>query len=102
MTPRRDDTAKRPSEHYTPAVLGLTMIPDILAKTPPYIDRIAKGSAAADAGLQPDDLVLFVDGRIVSSIKTLVDELSFVDLLDEVRLTVQRGQELVEVSLRAK
>ena len=102
MTTRRDDTVKRPSEHYTPAILGLTMIPDILPKTPPYIDRVAKGSAAADAGLQPDDLVLFVDGRIVSSIKTLIDELSFVDRLDEVRLTVQRGQELVEVDLRAK
>jgi serine protease Do len=102
MTTRRDDTAKRPSEHYTPAILGLTMIPDILAKTPPYIDRVVKGSAAADAGLQPDDLVLFVDGRIVSSVKSLVDELSFIDRFDEVRLTVQRGQELVEVSLRAK
>jgi S1-C subfamily serine protease len=102
MTSRRDDTVKRPSEHYTPAILGLTMIPDILAKTPPFVDRVAKGSAAAEAGLQPDDLVLFVNGRIVPSIKVLVDELSFVDRLDEVRLTVQRGAELVEVGLRAK
>jgi serine protease Do len=102
MTSRRDDTVKRPSEHYTPAILGLTMVPDILAKTPPFIDRVAKGSSAAAAGLQPDDLVLFVNGRIVPSCKALVDELSFVDRLDEVRLTVQRGQELVEVSLRGK
>jgi len=102
MTTRRDDTVKRPSEHYTPAILGLIMVPDILVKTPPFIDRVAAGSPAAEAGLRPDDLVLFVDGRIVASCKALVDELSFIDRLDEVRLTVQRGQELVEVSLRGK
>jgi len=102
MSSRRDETAKRPSEHYTPEILGLAMVPDILAKTPPFIDRVAAGSAAAEAGLQPDDLVLFVSGRIVPSCKALVDELSFIDRLDEVRLTVQRGQDLVEVSLRTK
>jgi serine protease Do len=102
MTTRRDDTVKRPSEHYTPGILGVTLVPDILAKTPPYIDRIRKGSPGAEAGLQPDDLVLFVNGRIVPSVKALIDELSFVDRLDEVRLTVQRGQELVEVVLRGK
>jgi serine protease Do len=102
MTARRDEDAKRPSEHYTPKILGLILVPDILPKTPPYIERVAKGSAAADAGLQPDDLVLFVNGRIVSSVKLLVDELSFIDRFDEVRLTLQRGQELVDVALRAK
>ena len=101
IAPRPDD-AKRPIEHYTPAALGLVLVPDVLPKTPPYIDRVAKGSSAADAGLRPDDLVLFVNGRIVSSVKTLVDELSFIDRFDEVRLTVQRGQELVDVGLRAK
>jgi serine protease Do len=102
LNSRRDETAKRPSEHYTPALLGLTMVPDILVKTPPFIDRVMTDSPAGEAGLKTDDLVLFVNGRIVPSCKALVDELSFIDQLDEVRLTVQRGQELVEVTLRAK
>jgi serine protease Do len=102
MTSRREETAKRPSEHYTPALLGITLVPDILPKTPPFIDRVAADSPSQAAGLQPDDLVLFVNGRIVPSCKSLVEELAFIDRLDEVRLTVQRGQELVEVALRAK
>lgn len=102
MTARRDETAKRPAEHYTPAVLGLALVPDILVKTPPFIDRVVPGSPAAEAGLRPDDLVLFVEGRIVPSCKALVEELSYIDRLDEVHLTVQRGQDLVEVTLRGK
>jgi serine protease Do len=102
MTSRRDEDAKRPTEHHTPALLGLTLVPDVLVKTPPYVDRIIAGSSTAEAGLRADDLVLFVNGRIVPSCKALVDELSFVDRLDEVRLTLQRGQEIVEVTLRAK
>jgi serine protease Do len=102
MTSRREETAKPPSEHYSPMILGLALVPDVLAKTPPFIDRVSPGTPAGEAGLRPDDLVLFVNGRIVSSCKALVEELSFIDRIDEVRLTVQRGQELVEVTLRAK
>ena len=98
----RNEAAKRPKEHYTLAALGIELVPDVLAKTPPFIDRVARESSAAAAGLKADDLVIFVGGRIVPSCKAVVEELAFSDRFDEVRLTVQRGQELVEVTLRAK
>ena len=59
----------------------------------------SRSSVAAKAGVKPDDLVLFVNGRVVASCKLLSDELTFIDRLDPMRLTIQRGQELVEVEL---
>ncbi len=86
----------------TLAILGVVLVPDILPKTPPFIDQVLPGSPAEQAGLQPDDLILFVNERMATSCKSLRDELSYVDRIDPVRLTVQRDQELVEVELRVE
>lgn len=94
--------AKKPKEPITLAMLGVTLVPDVLAKTPPFVDRLSPGSAAAKAGLRSDDLILFVNERAVSSCKVLRDELTFIDRADEVRLIVQRGQELKEFTLVAE
>lgn len=94
--------SKKPKESLTPALLGIAMVPNVLAKTPPFIDRIERSSPAESAGLRPDDLVLFVNDRVVGSCKAFIEELTFVDRLDSVRITVQRGQELVDVVLEAK
>lgn len=95
-----DDKIKKPKEPVTLALLGLVLVPDVLAKTPPFIDRVEPNSPAQKAGLRPDDLVLFVKDRVVGSRKVLIEELALIDRLDEVRLTVQRGQELIEINLR--
>jgi serine protease Do len=99
--PREADTARRPLEPATWAQLGILLVPDVVARTPPYIDRVIPGSPAAKADLRPDDLILFINGRVASSIRALNDELSLTDRIDEVRLVVQRGQDVLEVSLFA-
>ena len=101
--PRRaDETAKKPATAHTPAALGLVLVPDVLPKTPPFVDQLLADSPAQSAGLQPDDLILFVNDRMVSSCKELVEELSFIDHIDAVRLTVQRGSELIDVELKPR
>jgi serine protease Do len=97
-----DTNRRRPVEAVTLASLGIVLVPDVVAKTPPYIDRVRPGSPAEEAGLQPDDLILFVGDGILNSAKSLRDELSFIDRIDEVRLVVQRQQELIEVSVFAE
>ena len=47
---------------------GITFVPNVLARTPAYVEAVEPGSPAAAAGLQPDDLIAFVDGRSVASI----------------------------------
>jgi serine protease Do len=95
----RDEGEKKPKEPQTLALLGVNLVTDFLPKTPPFIESVKPGSPAAKAGLKTDDLILFVNTRVVQSCKLLEDELTYIDRLDPVRLTVQRGQDLVEVEL---
>lgn len=63
---------------------GITLIADVLDRTPPYIEDIAPGSPAAQAGLHINDLLIFIrhprqdvpeemDERVISSCKTFKD-----------------------------
>ncbi|MCC9604454.1 S1C family serine protease [Blastopirellula sp. JC732] len=95
----RDENQNRPMEPVTLAQLGLILLPDVLPKTPPFVERVAPDSPAATAGLQPNDLVMFAERRLISSQKDLREELTFIDRDDPVRLTLLRGDELIEVTL---
>lgn len=95
-----DDTTQKPAEPWTPVLLGIRLVPDILAKTPPFVDYVRADSPAERAGLQADDLILFVNDRVAASCNVVEEELSFVDRIDPVRLMVQRGQQLLDVELQ--
>ena len=96
--PRGEDE-KKPKEAHTLAALGIILVPDFLPKTPPFVEMVRPGSPAAKAGVRIDDLVLFINDRVVQSCDLLANELSYIDKLDPVRLTLQRGQELIDVSI---
>lgn len=93
-----DETAKA-ANPLTLDALGLVLVPDVLERTPPFVDAVRPGSPAALAGVLPDDLVVFVGPRLAPSCKALREELEYLDGQDEVRLTVMRGQELREMIL---
>ena len=95
------DPDDKPVDPLTLSMLGVVLVPDVVNKTPPFIDRIQPGSAADKAGLKADDLVLFVNNRIASSCKSVKAELTFIDRDDPVRLLIQRDRQLIEVELRA-
>jgi serine protease Do len=46
---------------------GIVLVPDLLDRTPPFVDRILPGSAADRAGLRADDLLIAVGGRSVAT-----------------------------------
>jgi serine protease Do len=102
MASPRDEDANRPAEPVTLELLGITLVPDVLAKTPPFIDAIRPDSPAAKAGLKPDDSIVFVNERMAASCKVLRDELTYIDRIDEVRLMVQRAEELLDIVLRVE
>jgi len=79
--------------------LGIALIPDVLAKTPAYIDLVQPNSPASSAKLAADDLVLFVNSVRITSQTALRNELKYIDQADEVTLLIQRGTTLREVTL---
>jgi serine protease Do len=91
----------KPEHAMNADLLGLVLVPDVLERTPPFVDRVRAASPAAAAGLKPDDLLLFVNGQLVQSVKALIADLARIDRADKVQLTVLRGQELIQAELVA-
>lgn len=96
--PQRAEGPK-PDNALDLATLGLRLVPDVLPRTPPFVDVVRQGSPAQRAGLRVDDLVLFVGERLVQSCRDLVAELALVPRDQGVKLTVMRGERLVEIRL---
>lgn len=80
--------------------LGLALIPDVLPKTPAFVDWVRENSIAARAGLQPNDLILLVNDIRVDSRKGLERILSTINRADSFQILVQRGQELIRIQVR--
>jgi S1-C subfamily serine protease len=97
---RSDESTKKPARGLSTEMLGLVLVPDVVQRTPPYVDQVVPGSPAARAGIQPDDLVVLVSDRLVQSCKTLRSELQYVDFEDKVRLTVLRADDMLELVLQ--
>lgn len=79
--------------------LGIVLVPDVLNKTPAYVDSVRPDSIAAKAGLQDDDLLLFVNSTRVASQADLLSELQYLDRAEQLVLLVQRDNELHEIIL---
>jgi serine protease Do len=95
-----DSLGKEPTgPGFDPAALGLVLVPDLLDRTPPFIETVAADSPAARSGLRSDDLVIAVGGRSVASRAALQQALSAVAEGDAVRLSVVRGGAIVECDL---
>ncbi len=92
---------KKPAHPMDVGILGITLVPDVLERTPAYVDQVRPGTAAARAGMQPDDLVLLVGNHLTQSCKSLQKELEMIDRADAVKITILRGQDLIELTLQA-
>ena len=77
---------------------GIQLVPNPVALTP-YIESVVPGSPADKVGLRTDDLIVYVDGELVQSIKSFRDLMQSYKAGDVVRLDVQRGAQLETVTI---
>jgi serine protease Do len=94
--PPAEDRATR----YSALDFGIVLVPDVIYRTPAYIDSIFPGSLADAVDLQPDDLIVFVNNELVQSIRTLQGQLGRLQAEDDLTLIVRRGKQLVSATIR--
>jgi serine protease Do len=92
----------RPTNPLTLASLGIVLVPDVVTRTPPYVDRVVANSPAAAAGLKPDDLLVMIDSQVASSCRQAVSLVERLEHDATVRLGVLRSGQFLEVTLKVK
>jgi serine protease Do len=92
----------RPANPLTLAALGIVLVPDVVTRTPPYVDRVVANSPAAGAGLKPDDLLVMIDSQVASSCRQAVSLVERLERDATVRVGVLRGGQFLEVTLKVK
>ena len=88
-----------PEQPHSAEALGILLIPDVLPRTPPFIDSIRRHSAAEQAGLRTDDLIVFVDNEPTDSRRSVLEQIEAQDRDEPITISVLRDGALKEYLL---
>jgi serine protease Do len=80
-------------------LLGIVLVPDLLDRTPPFVEAVVPGSTGARAGLAADDLLIAVGGRAVGSRAAAERAVGAIPAGDPLRLSVIRKGKVVDCEL---
>ena len=92
-------SSRRTAEPLEPALLGFKLVPEVLNRTPPYIEVVKDKSVAWKAGLLADDLIVEINGLPTASCRDVAKRLGQVDRDSPVTITLQRGSEFLQVTM---
>ena len=81
---------------------GIIPLPDIIDRTPSYVDGVELGSPAHQIGLKPDDLVMLVADILVQSLADMKTAFSIAPADQPIRIAVLRGDTLVTLEMPAR
>jgi serine protease Do len=101
FTPTSVADADRPENPLSLSALGIVLVPDVVTRTPPYIDRVIAHSPAARAGLKPDDLIVMIEDQVTASCRDAGEWIQRLEHDAAVRVAVLRKGEYVEVRLQS-
>ena len=68
-------------------------------KSPAYVDRVKRGSPAAEAGMKSDDVIVSINGEKISSVKDFQATIKTLVVGEELLLIYKRGNELIRQKL---
>ncbi len=81
------------------ALLGIVMVPNVLDRTPAFVDAVQPDSPAAKAGVKADDLIVLVGETRIDSQETLRNLLARTDRRDSLQVVIQRESQLITLTL---
>jgi serine protease Do len=81
---------------------GIILVPNVVDRTPPYVEDLVPDSPGARAGLRPDDLIVYIDGEQVVSIKEYKEAMDRYDPGTEVKVEVRRGDRLTTLTMKVE
>jgi S1-C subfamily serine protease len=102
FTPADLTELDRPANPLALSALGIVLVPDVVTRTPPYVDRVIPNSPAAAAGLHVDDLVIMIDTQVASSCREATRLIVRLEHDATVHLAVLRDEQFLEFTLTAK
>lgn len=73
---------------------GITMLPNVVERTPAFIDDVVDDSLAHKAGLRRSDLIVLVNDSVITSVTDFQQQMATFRAGQKVSLTVNREQEL--------
>lgn len=82
------------------STFGLTLLPDVVERTPAFIDGIVVGSVAAEAGFKRGDLIVLLDDDTITSVTDFRRQIAQRRSGQRIAVTVSRDQQLVAIELR--
>ncbi|MFN8708478.1 MAG: PDZ domain-containing protein, partial [Planctomyces sp.] len=92
--------APRLSDRQITKRFGLTLLPTIVEKTPAFIDAVTSGGLADEAGLRRGDLIVLVDGDVITCVTDLQQQLAARRSGQPISFTITRDQQLIVIQLR--
>ncbi|HEX5269220.1 MAG TPA: trypsin-like peptidase domain-containing protein [Gemmataceae bacterium] len=81
---------------------GIVLVPNVVERTPPYVEELRPDTPATKAGLRPDDLIVYVNGEQVVSIKEFKEALERYEVGEELKIEVRRGDVLQTLTLKVE
>lgn len=96
----RQSSGKKRDRELVGGFHGIVLVPNSVSVTPPYIEEVLPNSPAFEKGLRPDDLIVYIDGELVPSIRVFRDIMRAAQPGNEIVLEVQRGDRLETVKLK--
>lgn len=78
---------------------GMVFVPNVVERTPPYVEEVIPGSPADKAELKPDDLIVYIEGLPVQDINAFNNIIASYGPNQDVKMEVQRGDKLLTVTI---
>ncbi|HZT80842.1 MAG TPA: trypsin-like peptidase domain-containing protein [Gemmataceae bacterium] len=93
-------TPPKPKREGALAFHGIILVPNVVERTPPYVEDTYPNSPAAKAGVKPDDLIVYVNGIQVGNIAAFREIMDDFPPGTEVKIEVRRGDKLQTLTLK--